>query len=880
MPLFELDDGRPRLVQPMQPLPGSFAQDLTALLTHHLAAIAGEPLFPVRHRSSGPDHADLPTLLALDSTGRAVVIEGVPVLDDDTVVAALRHAGAAARMTATDLARAYHADPDRFPVDFAAFREQVAFGMATSRREGVRLVIVCSEIATEAGDTLGYLRGPGRHVDVLQLGVVRGVDDRRFLDVSPLARHESVRRPVEPTALRLVRSSEASFATAMAYEDGRRRPPAPSGGVPGSGHGAMFEGAGATNGAASAVSPGPSTGQGHLTAPGLPTTSAFPSAPTASRPTGVPGAGSHEVGSRETGSHEVGSQGGPHGVAPHEVAPHERGPWVLDPSTGRAAEASAARSGSVSPSAAVLPVAGAPSTQVGASTRAVPAVLPGARQSTVTEPGTSSGLGSSGPGAGGYDATGSGWAGSRTHGSQVHGEASRGSQVHGDGTHGSQPRGPEAPTSRSPVGVPSVSATPVSAPHTPGPVPRTPTGVRVSSGSVPREGLAPLQARAWAGSSGGAQEGSTDGTPVDRALDELGPVNHAATALAPANPVPSNRGKPLTAALALPPVSRTSDTTPTPPVSRTSSTAPTPSIVEPRSSTPSAPRIVEPRPLTASSPLFDSMIPGPARAATPSGDPYLDPLGLALGGLGGTRATTSRSVDASDAGSAPGAGGTPGTPTSDGGPAARADARAAGARGLGVEGAAVVSPGAAGAGAPGESGFDTGRAAVAGPGGAGDRAAGAPEPGAGDMAPVASWAGAAAPGAPVPDVQVSGAASDAWAASSPSSVSSPSGLSGAVAGPGPEHPQHDPTQPFPELATLAKRRRALTTLVWLRERRGQRLEALLQPDGSIELPDGARFFDPNEAAAYAAGSLTEVDGWRAWRLGDGGPTLTEATGRA
>lgn len=45
MPIFELDDGRPRLVQPMQPLAGSFAQEVTALVTHHLAAIAGEPLF-------------------------------------------------------------------------------------------------------------------------------------------------------------------------------------------------------------------------------------------------------------------------------------------------------------------------------------------------------------------------------------------------------------------------------------------------------------------------------------------------------------------------------------------------------------------------------------------------------------------------------------------------------------------------------------------------------------------------------------------------------------------------------------------------------------------------------------------------------------------
>ncbi|WP_426594234.1 hypothetical protein ACPPVS_01685 [Cellulomonas sp. McL0617] len=208
MPIFELDEGRPRLVQPMQPLAGSFAQEASALLTHHLAAIAGEPLFAVRSRTSSPDHADLPALLALDATGRCVVVDVGQVLDDDATVSALRHAGAAARMTTTDLARAYHPDPSRFAVDFAAFREQAAFGAQSTRREGVRLILLCSEVAAEAGDTLAFLRGPGRHVDVLQVGVVRGEDERRLLDVSPLATHEGARRSVEPTALRLVRASE------------------------------------------------------------------------------------------------------------------------------------------------------------------------------------------------------------------------------------------------------------------------------------------------------------------------------------------------------------------------------------------------------------------------------------------------------------------------------------------------------------------------------------------------------------------------------------------------------------------------------------------------------------------------------------------------
>jgi hypothetical protein len=45
----------------------------------------------------------------------------------------------------------------------------------------------------------------------------------------------------------------------------------------------------------------------------------------------------------------------------------------------------------------------------------------------------------------------------------------------------------------------------------------------------------------------------------------------------------------------------------------------------------------------------------------------------------------------------------------------------------------------------------------------------------------------------------------------------------------------------------------------------------------IELPDGTVVQDPDVAAAAVSG-VEGADGWRAWRLGDGGPTLAEATG--
>ena len=65
-------------------------------------------------------------------------------------------------------------------------------------------------------------------------------------------------------------------------------------------------------------------------------------------------------------------------------------------------------------------------------------------------------------------------------------------------------------------------------------------------------------------------------------------------------------------------------------------------------------------------------------------------------------------------------------------------------------------------------------------------------------------------------------------------------------------------------------------LVWVRERRGERHEALLHPSGVIEVSGGARYRNPSKAATDVSGSLSQVDGWSAWRFGDNGPTLAEA----
>ncbi|MCC2318002.1 hypothetical protein [Cellulomonas chengniuliangii] len=197
MPIFELDEGRPLLVQPMQPAAGTFAPDASALVTEHLTALLGEELFLVTTRTA-PEGAQL---LALDAAGRPVVVETAPVLDGPALVRALNHAGTAATRTRGELLRAYDGGRSAFDADLAAFRERVPMrGGATDG--AVRLVVLCAEVDAEIGDAVAFLRSTG-DVQVLQTGVVQGADGRRFVEVSPWSHDGSTaRRAVEPAPTR------------------------------------------------------------------------------------------------------------------------------------------------------------------------------------------------------------------------------------------------------------------------------------------------------------------------------------------------------------------------------------------------------------------------------------------------------------------------------------------------------------------------------------------------------------------------------------------------------------------------------------------------------------------------------------------------------
>lgn len=216
MAIFELDDGHGTLVQPMRPSADSFDRDAVALVAENAGELIGEPVLTVREIGAG----DGSQLLALDAAAQPVVVEAVQLLDASTLLRALRHAGGAARMSRSDIARLYRGGPEAFEADLAVFRDRAPLVRSErTSREGVRLVLVCGDIAEGLQEAVEYLTS-GTQVDVLRLGVTEGPGGRRYLDVSPLrpgAPRE--RRPVEPG------STTGAIPTVSA-------PPAPAAGGP------------------------------------------------------------------------------------------------------------------------------------------------------------------------------------------------------------------------------------------------------------------------------------------------------------------------------------------------------------------------------------------------------------------------------------------------------------------------------------------------------------------------------------------------------------------------------------------------------------------------------------------------------------------------
>ncbi|WP_225755089.1 hypothetical protein [Actinotalea sp. Marseille-Q4924] len=168
-------------------LPGAASRHTRADVGDQLDALLGEHLLPVRTRTPG---ADEPHLLAVDASGRPVVVEVVGRLDEAACLRALSYAGRAARMSTQQLAAAYSGGAASFEPHLEAFRRTVSPSslLRPSTGGGARLLVVCTEIAAGVDDVLEFLVQPGHHVEVLRVRVTADPAGGRVVDVVPVDR--------------------------------------------------------------------------------------------------------------------------------------------------------------------------------------------------------------------------------------------------------------------------------------------------------------------------------------------------------------------------------------------------------------------------------------------------------------------------------------------------------------------------------------------------------------------------------------------------------------------------------------------------------------------------------------------------------------------
>ena len=184
MPLFDIRGARRALpVATTQPDDASFAAATRAVISEHLSTLLGEPVVTVAEKPRST--ADL---LALDSTGRPVVVQIMPRLTAPGLLEALDVAGRASRLTRGDLAAKHPGGPDLFHATLRKFFDAVPVTRHEAPTPGaVRLVIVCADVDAALLPSVEFLRSGAARVQLLRVGLVAGRDGQCLVDVSPWA---------------------------------------------------------------------------------------------------------------------------------------------------------------------------------------------------------------------------------------------------------------------------------------------------------------------------------------------------------------------------------------------------------------------------------------------------------------------------------------------------------------------------------------------------------------------------------------------------------------------------------------------------------------------------------------------------------------------
>lgn len=194
MPLYDLTDDGLKPFTRLKPGPALYEEEIETLVWADLEAFTGEPLFPVArqpHIAGG----GIPDILALDESGRVVVIEIKRDIDRGQLAQCLEYAGWARLTNLDEISSLYsrapgHKGPEAFFGDWQDFTESTT---PVTINPQPRLYLIARDFEGRTRSALEFLRENSLPVTVIPVTIYEDATGRRVVDIE--ADHEPFAAP-------------------------------------------------------------------------------------------------------------------------------------------------------------------------------------------------------------------------------------------------------------------------------------------------------------------------------------------------------------------------------------------------------------------------------------------------------------------------------------------------------------------------------------------------------------------------------------------------------------------------------------------------------------------------------------------------------------
>jgi hypothetical protein len=157
-----------------------YESEIEDLLWDNVEEIAGEPLFLLFRQKAIPSGMR-PDVVALDESGRVVVVEVKRDIARSQLAQTLEYAGWARNASLDELAGLYHRGPDAFFEDWQAFTDTPRPVLINP---SPRLILVARDFDERTDDALKYLIDSGTPLTLVAVTMYEDADGRRFVDVA------------------------------------------------------------------------------------------------------------------------------------------------------------------------------------------------------------------------------------------------------------------------------------------------------------------------------------------------------------------------------------------------------------------------------------------------------------------------------------------------------------------------------------------------------------------------------------------------------------------------------------------------------------------------------------------------------------------------